>query len=158
MPCPVASDPEPARNTLTQLSENLQRSNLKLLDVAQALKRCIDESGLSQAELAKELAKVEVVGVEVPRPAQGRGTVESGAREEGHLGNSETDRMFGRLAPAQQEKLLRRARKESEAISHAEVAKLDRRQAKARLLSLRSRRPIARAAMATQTGGADLLA
>src|ERR1044072_1509833 len=53
VPCLIAGDHDPARNTLTQLSENLQRSNLKLLDVAQALKRCLDETDLSQADLAK---------------------------------------------------------------------------------------------------------
>ena len=59
VPCLVAAEGEldAGRNTLTQLSENLQRSNLKLLDVAHALKRCLDETGLGQAELAKELGK-----------------------------------------------------------------------------------------------------
>ena len=46
------------------------------------------------------------------------------ALDEGYLGNPETARIFGRLQESQQEKLLRRARKESEPISHAEVAKL----------------------------------
>lgn len=36
--------------------------------------------------------------------------------------------MFGRLDPAQQNKLLRRARKEGVPVSHAEVARLDKRQ------------------------------
>jgi ParB family chromosome partitioning protein len=129
VPCLVAGegDLDPGRNTLTQLSENLQRSNLKLLDVAQALKRCLDESGLSQAELAKELGKSKSWVSKYLALLKAEGAFRA-ALDEGHLGNPETARMFGRLAEHQQEKLLRRARKESQPISHVEVARLDRRQ------------------------------
>ena len=130
VPCLVAGEAEldAGRNTLTQLSENLQRSNLKLLDVAQALKRCLDESGLSQAELAKELGKSKSWVSKYLALLKAEGPFKA-ALDEGYLGNPETARMFGRLAERQQEKLLRRARKESQPISHAEVAKLDRRKA-----------------------------
>jgi ParB family chromosome partitioning protein len=130
VPCLVAGegDVDARRNTLTQLSENLQRSNLKLLDIAQALKRCLDESGLSQAELAKELGKSKSWVSKYLGLLRAEGPFQA-ALEEGHLGNPETARMFGRLGVAQQEKLLRRARKDDQPISHAEVAKLDRRQA-----------------------------
>ena len=130
VPCLVAGegDLDAGRNTLTQLSENLQRSNLKLLDVAQALKRCLDETGLSQADLAKELGKSKSWVSKYLGLLKAEGPFQA-ALEEGYLGNPETARMFGRLGVAQQEKLLRRARKEDQPISHAEVAKLDRRQA-----------------------------
>jgi ParB/RepB/Spo0J family partition protein len=131
VPCLVAGegDLDPGRNTLTQLSENLQRSNLKLLDVAQALKRCLDETGLSQAELAKELGKSKSWVSKYLALLKADGPFRA-ALDEGYLGNPETARMFGRLALPQQEKLLRRARRAGEPIGHTEVAKLDRRQEK----------------------------
>ena len=127
VPCLVAAEGEldPGRNTLTQLSENLQRSNLKLLDVANALKRCLDETGLSQADLAKELGKSKSWVSKYLALLKADGPFRA-ALDEGLFGNPETARMFGRLDQAKQEKLLRRARKENQPISHSEVAKLDR--------------------------------
>ena len=128
VPCLVAAEGEldPGRNTLTQLSENLQRSNLKLLDVANALKRCLDETGVSQADLAKELGKSKSWMSKYLALLKADGPFRA-ALDEGLFGNPETARMFGRLDQAKQEKLLRRARKENQPISHSEVAKLDRR-------------------------------
>ncbi len=131
VPCLVAADGEldVGRNTLTQLSENLQRSNLKLLDVAHALKRCLDETGLGQVELAKELGKSKSWVSKYLALLKADGPLRA-ALEEGYLGNPETARMFGRLIEGQQEKLLRRARTQQLPISHAEVAKLDKRRGK----------------------------
>jgi ParB/RepB/Spo0J family partition protein len=130
VPCLVAAADEhdTGRNTLTQLSENLQRSNLKLLDVAHALKRCLDESGLGQAELAKELGKSKSWVSKYLTLLKAEGSVRE-ALDEGLLGNPETARMFGKLDARQQQKLLLRARKECQPIGHVEVAKLNRRQA-----------------------------
>ncbi|MFN7943073.1 MAG: ParB/RepB/Spo0J family partition protein [Thermoanaerobaculia bacterium] len=131
LPCLVAAEGEldMGRNTLTQLSENLQRSNLKLLDVANALKRCLDETGLGQAELAKELGKSKSWVSKYLALLRAEGPFRA-ALDEGLLGNPETARMFGRLDASQQEKLLRRARKDNLPLSHTEVAKLDRRHEK----------------------------
>lgn len=131
VPCLVAADGEldTGRNTLTQLSENLQRSNLKLLDVANALKRCLDETGLGQAELAKELGKSKSWVSKYLALLKAEGPFRA-ALDEGFLGNPETARMFGRLDKGRQENLLRRARKHQQAISHAEVARLDKQQSK----------------------------
>lgn len=128
VPCLVDRDEEhdPSRNTLTQLSENLQRSNLKLLDVALALQRCLKETGLTQVQLAKELGKSKSWVSKYLALLKAKGTLED-ALVEGYLRNPETARMFGRLDKVQQEKLLRRARKEDAPVSHAEVARLDRR-------------------------------
>lgn len=128
VPCLVAAEGEldTGRNTLTQLSENLQRSNLKLLDVANALKRCLDETGLGQAELAKELGKSKSWVSKYLALLKAEGSFRE-ALDDGLLGNPETARMFGRLDERQQEKLLRRARKQGQPIGHAEVARLDRR-------------------------------
>lgn len=128
VPCLVAAEGEldTGRNTLTQLSENLQRSNLKLLDVANALRRCLDETGLSQAELAKELGKSKSWVSKYLALLKAEGPFRA-ALDEGLLGNPETARMFGRLDDRQQEKLLRRARREGQPVSHAEVTKLDKR-------------------------------
>ena len=127
VPCLVAAEGEldTGRNTLTQLSENLQRSNLKLLDVANALRRCLDETGLGQAELAKELGKSKSWVSKYLALLKAEGPFRA-ALDEGLLGNPETARMFGRLARGHQERLLRRARKANEPIGHAEVARLDR--------------------------------
>lgn len=134
VPCLVAAEGEldAGRNTLTQLSENLQRSNLKLLDVAHALKRCLDETGLGQAELAKELGKSKSWVSKYLALLKAEGPFRA-AIDEGFLGNPETARMFGRLEEAQQNRLLRRARREDMPISHAEVAKLDLLQSRLRL-------------------------
>ncbi len=131
VPCLVAAEGEldAGRNTLTQLSENLQRSNLKLLDVANALKRCLDETGLGQAELAKELGKSKSWVSKYLALLKAEGPFRA-ALDEGLLGNPETARMFGRLDERQQERLLRRARKENQPISHAEVVRLDQRAGK----------------------------
>jgi len=130
VPCLVAADGDhdTGRNTLTQLSENLQRTNLKLLDVANALKRCLDETGLGQAELAKELGKSKSWVSKYLALLKAEGPFRE-ALDEGLLGNPETARMFGRLGEAEQDRLLRRARRHGLPLSHAEVAKLDRRQA-----------------------------
>ena len=98
VPCLVAAEGEPdaGRNTLTQLSENLQRSNLKLLDVAHALKRCLDETGLGQAELAKELGKSKSWVSKYLALLKADGPFRE-ALDEGLLGNPEVARMFGRL-------------------------------------------------------------
>lgn len=127
VPCLVAAegDLDVGRNTLTQLSENLQRSNLKLLDVANALKRCLDETGLGQSELAKELGKSKSWVSKYLALLKAEGPFRE-ALDEGLLGNPETARMFGRLAGVEQERLLRRARKDAEPISHSEVARLDK--------------------------------
>ncbi|GMU64582.1 MAG: hypothetical protein AMXMBFR36_08560 [Acidobacteriota bacterium] len=128
VPCLVAAEGEldAGRNTLTQLSENLQRSNLKLLDVGNALKRCLDETGLGQAELAKELGKSKSWVSKYLALLKAEGPFRA-ALDEGLLGNPETARMFGRLDSRLQERLLRSARKANEPIGHAEVVKLDRR-------------------------------
>ncbi len=128
VPCLVAGDGEhdTGRNTLTQLSENLQRSNLKLLDVANALKRCLDETGLGQAELAKELGKSKSWVSKYLTLLKAEGPFRE-ALDEGLLGNPETARIFGRLEKSKQQQILRRARKVNAPISHAEVAKLDNR-------------------------------
>jgi ParB family chromosome partitioning protein len=127
VPCLVAAEGEPyaGRNTLTQLSENLQRSNLKLLDIANALKRCLDETALGQAELAKELGKSKSWVSKYLALLKADGPFRE-ALDEGLLGNPEVARMFGRLARGQQDRLLRRARKANEPIGHSEVARLDR--------------------------------
>ncbi len=136
VPCLVAAEGEldPGRNTLTQLSENLQRSNLKLLDVANALKRCLDETGISQAELAKELGKSKSWVSKYLALLKAEGSFRE-ALAEGLLGNPETARMFGRLDRAQQQRLLRRARRANEPIAHTEVARLDRAQDRTEPLS-----------------------
>ena len=128
VPCLVAAEGEldASRNTLTQLSENLQRSNLKLLDVANALKRCLDETGLGQAELAKELGKSKSWVSKYLALLKAEGPLRA-ALDEGLLGNPETARIFGRLDGRVQGRLLRRARKANEPIGHAEVVKLERR-------------------------------
>jgi len=130
VPCLVAADGEhdTGRNTLTQLSENLQRSNLKLLDVANALKRCLDETGLGQAELAKELGKSKSWVSKYLTLLKAEGPFRE-ALDEGLLGNPETARMFGRLDLAKQERLVRRARRLHEPISHKEVVALEKRSA-----------------------------
>jgi len=130
VPCLVAADGEhnTGRNTLTQLSENLQRSNLKLLDVANALKRCLDETGLGQAELAKELGKSKSWVSKYMALLKAEGPFRE-ALDEGLLGNPETARMFGRLALVQQKKILRRARRSAQPIGHSDVAALDKRRA-----------------------------
>jgi ParB family chromosome partitioning protein len=117
VPCLVAGDGDldAGRNTLTQLSENLQRSNLKLLDVSQALKRCLDETGLSQADLAKELGKSKSWVSKYLALLKAEGAFRA-ALDEGHLGNPETARMFGRLDQVLQERLLKRARKDDQPI------------------------------------------
>ena len=128
VPCLLTSEEEhdPGQNTLTQLSENLQRSNLKLLDIAQALQRCVDETGLTQSKLAKELGKSKSWVSKYLALLRAKGIFQD-ALVEGYLRNPETARMYGRLDQALQEKLLRRARKEDSPVSHSEVAKLDRR-------------------------------
>jgi ParB family chromosome partitioning protein len=141
VPCLVAAegDLDTGRNTLTQLSENLQRSNLKLLDVAHALKRCLDETGLGQAELAKELGKSKSWVSKYLALLKAEGPLRE-ALDEGLLGNPETARMFGRLAGRQQVRLLRQARKDHVPIGHAEVASLDRKQGREAASS--SRQPL----------------
>jgi ParB family chromosome partitioning protein len=142
VPCLIVGDGDLAsgRSTLIQLSENLQRSNLKLLDVAHALKRCLDETGLSQVDLAREIGKSKSWVSKYLALLRAEGPFRE-ALEEGLLQNPETARMFGRLDGAQQRKLINRARREGHPVSHVEVARLDRLSGTARTLPASTTEP-----------------
>ncbi len=120
VPCLVAADGEldAGRNTLTQLSENLQRSNLKLLDVANALRRCLDETGLGQADLAKEQGNSNSWVSKYLALLKAEGELRE-ALDEGLLGYPETARMFGLLDPSRRKRILGRSRRSRELIRHA---------------------------------------
>lgn len=129
IPCIVEPQAEfdPKRHTLEQLVENIQRQDLRLLDVVHAVARCAEESGLNASQLAKELGKSRPWISKHLALSRAKG-LPAEALAEGYLTNLESARRYCRLAPVEQERLLRRARATGSPISKAEVERLDRRQ------------------------------
>lgn len=127
VPCLVQSDEGfgPGRNTLAQLAENLQRQDLRLVDLVHAVARCLEETGLPAGQLARELGKSKswISKHLALRKAEG---AFAAALAEGWLGNVEAARMFGGLSGPDQERLLARARRYQAPIPHGELARLAR--------------------------------
>jgi len=93
-----------------QLSENLQRRDLRLVDVAATLARLRKETGLSDRELAELLGRSRSWLSHHLRPLKARGLARE-ALEADLLRSAETLRLFEKLPLAQQQRLLQKARK-----------------------------------------------
>lgn len=111
---------DPGRRLITQLTENLQRKDVPILETAQALERALEASELSKADLARALGKrptfvsKHLALLKMDGPAKE-------ALEEGLLLSTETARMFAALTPAKQRILLTQARLQHEPIARSQV-------------------------------------
>ncbi|MCP3993524.1 MAG: ParB/RepB/Spo0J family partition protein [bacterium] len=121
VPCLVETrDVDPGKLLLTQLTENLQRKDVAILETANALRRALEASKLSKGDLARALGKnASFVSKHLALLKAGGPARE--ALEEGLLLSAETYRQFATLSEASQRNLLTQARLNGEPISRSQV-------------------------------------
>ena len=106
----------PSERLVLQLAENDERSDLSLLEKALAYQRAQKLSGLSQTAFAKKCGKTEGWISHLIRIAKAQGTLRE-ALEDNLLSNTNTVRIFERLSPETQMRLLQAARRTGESIT-----------------------------------------
>lgn len=127
IPLPPAQS-EPDRREVIALTENLQRQDLKPLEIAKALGAYLDRTAIDKGALANLLGKSPTW---ISRHlallrAAGPGLE---ALEEGRILDTDTFRLFAKLPLARQERLLKQARTSGLVISRREASQaLNRRE------------------------------
>ncbi len=112
---------EPQARLLQQISENLQRSDLRLLDLAKALDRLCRDSELSDGELARMLGRSKAWFSQHLRPLRAAGLAREALNED-LVGSPEVLRLFEKLPEPRQRRLLAAAREARVPMSRAQVA------------------------------------
>ena len=122
VPCLIeTSDAEDTGQLLiTQLSENLQRQGVPILETAHALQQVLSASGLSKQELAKALGKKPSFVSKHLALLKAEGPARE-ALEEGLILSTETFRLFAVLPVPRQRILLAQARKARQPIARSQV-------------------------------------
>jgi len=122
VPCLVETgDAEtPGQLVITQLTENLQRKEVPILETAQALARALEATGLSKGDLARALGKKASFVSKHLALLSAEGPAQE-ALEEGLLLSTETFRLFSGLTIAGQRNLLTQARLNQEPIARGQV-------------------------------------
>ncbi len=123
VPCLVETGEaeKPGRLAITQLTENLQRQDVPILETAQALQRALDATELSKGDLARALGKKASFVSKHLALLQAAGPARQ-ALEEGLLLSAETYRLFTRLPEANRRNLLTQARLSEQPITRSQVA------------------------------------
>ena len=111
---------DPARRLVVQLAENLQRSDLEMMEVARALRRLVDELEMPKGEIARLLGKPPAFVSKHLALLRATGAALE-ALEEQRLKSPETYRLFAKLPAKSQERLLRRTQREERSIGRPEV-------------------------------------
>ncbi|MCP3963587.1 MAG: ParB/RepB/Spo0J family partition protein [bacterium] len=124
VPCLIDTEDaeDPGRRLITQLSENLQREDLPILEAARAIERALDISGLSKGELANLIGKNRAFISKHLALLKAEGAALE-ALEEGLLVSTETFRLFKGLPPENQRTLLGKARSSGQPIARAQADK-----------------------------------
>ena len=121
VPCLVLTDlDDPGQRLIVQLTENIQREDLDMMEVARAIQTLIDELQRSKGELARLLGKSQSFVSKHLALLKAHGPSKD-ALERGLLQSPETFRLFKKLPEARQKKLLGRQR--AIPIGRAEVEK-----------------------------------
>lgn len=121
VPCIVLDDlDDPARRLVVQLTENIQRSDLDMMEIARTVELLLDELEISKKDVARLLGKhpsyisKHLALLEAAGPAEqalNRGLIES----------PETFRLFSKLPEGRQQAILRRSSARGAPISRSEV-------------------------------------
>ena len=132
VPCLVETgDAEaPGQLVITQLTENLQRRDVPVLETAHAIERALKRTELSKGDLARALGKKSSFVSKHLALLKAEGPAQE-ALEESLLLSTETYRLFSRLTVAQQRDLLRQARLSQEPIARSQVEDTPARAGKA---------------------------
>ena len=123
VPCLLETGDEakdPGRVLISQLTENLQRSDMPILETARALEQALQLTGLNKAALAAMLGKQRSFVSKHLALLKTAGPTRD-ALEEGLLKSSETSRLFAALPETRQRNLLREARLSGQPIARGQV-------------------------------------
>ncbi len=121
VPCLVQEADDPGRRLVVQLTENLQRADVPVLEVAEALSRSLEVLDCGKSELARLLGKSPAFVSKHLALLKAEGSGRE-ALEEGRIRSTETHRYFTRLPIERQEEMLAKARGEGRAIGRGDVA------------------------------------
>ncbi len=121
VPCLVQEPTDPGHRLVVQLTENLQRADVPVLEVAEALRRVLEVLACSKSELARLLGKSPAFVSKHLALLKAEGSGRE-ALEEGRIRSTETHRYFTRLPIERQEEMLAKARGEGRAIGRGDVA------------------------------------
>lgn len=122
---------EPGELVITQLTENLQRKDVAILETAQALEKALETTGMTKGELARALGKGPSFVSKHLALLKAAGPARQ-ALKEGLLISTETYRQFSALPEARQRDLLKEARLRGEPIARSQVEGLPSRRNDAR--------------------------
>ena len=121
IPCLVLADlDDPSQRLIVQLTENIQRQDLDMMEIARAVQTLIDELQMSKGELARLLGKSQSFVSKHLALLTANGPSKD-ALQRGLLQSPETFRLFRKLPEQRQRKLLGRER--AIPIGRAEVEK-----------------------------------
>jgi ParB family chromosome partitioning protein len=121
IPCLVLADlDDPSQRLIVQLTENIQRQDLDMMEIARAIQTLIDELQMSKGELARLLGKSQSFVSKHLALLTANGPSKD-ALQRGLLQSPETFRLFRKLPEQRQRKLLGRER--AIPIGRAEVEK-----------------------------------
>jgi ParB family chromosome partitioning protein len=128
VPC-LVEEGEVATDThlrhVVQLTENLQRRDLPILDTARALEAILEATGWPKGELARVLGKSANYVSKHLALLKAEGPARE-ALEQGLIESPETLRLFNRLPEDRQQELLEGARQAGEPLSRGEVEEVER--------------------------------
>ncbi len=122
VPClvlPETAD-DPSHRLLLQLTENVQRRDLTMLEVAEAILRLLNELQLAKQDVARLLGKSPAYVSKHLALLEASGVAQQ-AIQSGRLQSPETFRLFNKLPASHQQALLERARRERRPIRRIDV-------------------------------------
>lgn len=122
LPCIVLGDEidDPARRLIVQLTENIQRSDLDMMEVARAIERLLEDHRLDKQDVARLLGKSPTYVSKHLALLQATGPAHE-AIEERLLQSPETYRLLNKLPEERQRQLLAAARRNQRPIRRSDV-------------------------------------
>lgn len=130
VPCLVETEDDSARRLVVQLTENLQRQDVPILETARAIEGALAASGLTKGELARQLGKSQSFVSKHLLVLKAQGPARE-ALEAGLIQSAETFRLFSGLGSEEQTRVLASAFEQNEPIGRGEVASGSAKKAKA---------------------------
>ena len=124
VPCIVLGDlDDPGRRLVVQLTENIQREDLDMMEIARTIQTLVDELQMSKGDVARLLGKGQSFVSKHLALLKATGPSKD-ALDRGLLQSPETFRLFRKLPEDRQRKLLGRGDRRQLPIARAEVEKV----------------------------------
>lgn len=125
LPCIVLNDEidDPARRLIVQITENIQRSDLDMMEVAHAIARLVNDHRLAKQDVARLLGKSPAYVSKHLALLQATGPAQE-AIQEGLLQSPETYRLLNKLPEKRLQRLVETARRNDQPISRSDVERL----------------------------------